>query len=69
MHTHHLNEPRYVFDGKPPDMKSGEVTHTCNTFFTNTVVGALVCSACGFIYIHVFSSLCSDYRGLAYLVV
>lgn len=24
-----LNDPRYVFDGKPPDMKSGEVLHTC----------------------------------------
>ena len=37
-HTYHLNEPRYVFDGKPPDMKSGEVICTCNTFISSLVL-------------------------------
>ena len=29
-------KPCYVFDGKPPDMKSGEVT-TCDRIVTNEI--------------------------------
>ena len=54
MHTYHLNKPRYVFDGKPPDMKSGEVICTCNTFMTHAVVAAPVCSACAYLFAYMF---------------